>query len=75
MTNTSTAASTGTSAKNTHEMVTLTVNDMTSEKMSMNGQRIATRMSIIYAICTFITSVVWRVTNDDVEKRSIFANE
>ena len=75
MTNTSTAASTGTSARNTHEMVTLTVKDMTSEKMSMNGQRIATRMIIMYAICTLVTSVVWRVTRDEVEKRSIFANE
>ena len=75
MTNTNTAANTGTSAKKINEMVTFTVNDMTSEKMSMNGQRMATRMIIMYAICTFITSVVWRVTNDEVEKRSMFAKE
>ena len=58
MTNTSTAASRGTSAKKTKEMGTLTVKDMMSEKMSMNGQRIATRMIIMYAICTLVTSVV-----------------
>ena len=75
MISTSTAASTGTSARNTQEMVTLTVNDMTSEKMSMSGQRIATRMIIMYAICTLVTSVVWRVTSEDVEKRSMFAKE
>ena len=58
MTMTSTAPRTGTSARNTHEMVTLTVNAITREKMSMSGQRIATRMIIMYAICTFVTSVV-----------------
>ena len=50
MTTTSTAARTGTRARNTQEMVTLTENDIASEKMSMSGQRIATRMIIIYAI-------------------------
>ena len=75
MMTTSTVASTGTNARKIQEIVTFTVNDITSEKMSMSGQRIATRMIIMYAICTFVTSVVWRVTSDEVEKRSMFAKE
>ena len=42
---------------------------------SMKGERMAVRMSIMYAICTFMTSVVMRVTRDELEKRSITAKE
>ena len=48
---------------------------MTTAKMSISGLRIATRMSIINAFCTLLTSVVSRVTNEEEEKRSMFSNE
>lgn len=75
MMTTRTEASTGTSARNIHEIVTFTENDMAREKMSISGQRIATRMIIMNAICTLVTSVVWRVTRLDVENRSMLWNE
>lgn len=71
----STPARMGMSATNTHEMVTLTVNAIAREKASMSGQRMATRMIIIYAICTFVTSVVRRVTRLEVENLSILEKE
>ena len=45
------------------------------EKTNISGQRTAVRMSIIYAICTLLTSVVMRVTSDAEENLSIFSNE
>ena len=71
----STPARMGMSATKTHEMVTLTVNAIAREKASMSGQRMATRMIIIYAICTFVTSVVRRVTRLEVENLSILEKE
>ena len=41
---------------------------MTKANSSMSGQRIAVRMIIIYAFCTLVTSVVSRVTREEVEK-------
>ena len=51
------------------------MNDMTTAKMSIRGLRIATRMSIMYAFCTLLTSVVRRVTREEEEKWSMFSNE
>ena len=45
---------------------------ITTEKISISGQRIAVRISIIYAIWTLLTSVVSRVTSDEDEKWSMF---
>ena len=49
--------------------------DMMTEKISISGARTAVRMIIIKAICTFDTSVVRRVTSEDVENWSMLANE
>ena len=46
-----------------------------SAKTSMNGQRTAMRITIMKAFCTFVTSVVRRVTRLDVENLSILAKE
>lgn len=51
------------------------MNAMIIEKISISGARTAVRIVIIYASCAFDTSVVRRVTSDEDEKRSIFANE
>ena len=67
--------STGTSARKIHASVVLMVNAMTKENISMMGERTATRMIIINAICTLVTSVVIRVTRLDVENLSMFAKE
>ena len=45
---------------------------ITTEKISISGQRIAIRISIIYAIWTLEVSVVRRVTSDEDEKWSMF---
>ncbi len=50
-------------------------NAMTAEKISISGARMAMRIIIIYAICTFVTSVVRRVTSDEDENLSMFWNE
>jgi len=50
-------------------------NVMTIENTSINGQRTAMRIIIMYENCTFVTSVVMRVTSDGVENLSIFSNE
>lgn len=49
--------------------------DITVAKISIIGARTAIRIIIMNACCTFDTSVVKRVTRDDVEKRPIFENE
>ena len=49
--------------------------DITVAKISIISARTAIRIIIMNACCTFDTSVVRRVTRDDVEKRSIFENE
>ena len=51
------------------------MNPMAKEKTSIRGQRMATRIIIIYAICTFIISVVIRVTKLDTENLSMFSKE
>ena len=45
------------------------------QKMSIRGALIAVLIIIIKDICTFATSVVSRVTRDDVENLSIFSKE
>lgn len=49
--------------------------DMTEAKMNMTGARTSMRMLIWKDICTLVISVVRRVMSEDVEKRSILANE
>ena len=49
--------------------------DMMLAKISIIGARTAIRVSIINACWTFATSVVRRVTREDVENRSMFENE
>ena len=49
--------------------------DMMLAKISIIGARTAIRVSIMNACWTFATSVVRRVTREDVENRSIFENE
>ena len=48
---------------------------MTTEKMSISGERTAMRISIINDICTLLTSVVMRVTSEEEENLSIFSKE
>lgn len=50
-------------------------NVITSENISISGQRTAMRIIIIKENCTLFTSVVMRVTSDGVENLSIFSNE
>ena len=51
------------------------INAITTEKISIIGQRNAVRTSIIYENCTLFTSVVIRVTSEGVENLSMFSNE
>lgn len=48
---------------------------MTKAKTSMSGERIAVRMTIMYANWTLVTSVVMRVTSEEVRKWSMFSKE
>ena len=48
---------------------------MTQDKTTMIGALARRRILIMYAICTFVISVVIRVTRPDVEKWSMFLNE
>ncbi len=48
---------------------------MTMANTSIMGLLMATRMIIMYAICTLLVSVVRRVTSELVEKRSMLENE
>ena len=50
-------------------------NPIINEKISIRGQRIATRITIINAICTFMISVVIRVTRLETENLSMFSKE
>ncbi len=67
--------SSGMAAANTNASSLPTLMDMMTEKISISGARTAVRMIIIKAICTFDTSVVRRVTSEDVENWSMLANE
>ncbi len=49
--------------------------DIVMAKTSIRGERTAVRMIIIKAICTLVTSVVRRVTREEVENLSMFENE
>ena len=49
--------------------------DITTANTSIIGARTAMRMHIMNAFWMFVTSVVSRVTSDEVENRSIFAKE
>ena len=60
--------------RNVIEMSRLMRNDTIMEKISMTGARIAMRMSIWNAFCTFVVSVVRRVMMDAVENLSMFEN-
>ena len=48
---------------------------MMTAKTNISGARTAMRMAIMKAICTFVMSVVRRVTSEAVEKRSMFSKE
>ena len=45
------------------------------EKIIIIGERTTVRIIIIYAIWTFVTSVVSLVMSDEVENLSMFSNE
>lgn len=49
--------------------------DITTANTSIIGARTAMRMHIMNAFWMFVTSVVSRVTSDEVENRSMFAKE
>ena len=65
----------GIAPRNIHESVGLMPKAMISEKISISGQRTATLISIWYAFCRFVTSVVSLVTILDVENLSMLENE
>ena len=48
---------------------------MTVAAMSISGARTSVRMTIMKDCCTFVTSVVRRVTSEAVENLSTLANE
>ena len=68
-------ARTGTIPRKMRAIWTLMRNAMTMEKTIMRGTRTAMRIIMPKAFCTLVTSVVMRVTSEDVEKRSMSANE
>ena len=68
-------AKTGTIARKMSAIDTLMRHAMTMEKTIMSGTRTAMRMSIPKAFWTLVTSVVIRVTREEVENRSISAKE
>ena len=67
--------STGMTARKIHARFPPITNAMTAEKTIMTGHLTAIRTIIMYAICTFHTSVVIRVTSEGVEYLSIFSKE
>ena len=48
---------------------------MTKAKISTSGARTAMRMMSMNACCTLVTSVVRRVTSEELENASMLANE
>ena len=68
-------ARSGTIPRKMRAIWTLMRHAITMEKMIMRGTRTAIRMSMPKAFCTLVTSVVMRVTSEEVEKRSMSANE
>ena len=69
------AASTGSTKRKIQAIFPPIMKAMTKAKTSMSGERIARRIIIMKANCTFVTSVVILVTSDEVRKWSIFSNE
>ena len=53
--------------RNTSARNQFLVNASASAAMNMSGLRTAIRIIIMYEFCTFVTSVVRRVTRDGVE--------
>ena len=70
-----TIARTGTIPRKISAIEELIRHAMTTEKTIMSGTRTAMRISIPKAFWTLVTSVVMRVTREDVEKRSMSAKE
>ena len=68
-------ASSGTIPRKMRAIDELMRHAMTMEKMIMSGTRTAMRIIMPKAFWTFVTSVVMRVTSEDVEKRSMSAKE
>ena len=68
-------ARTTSAATNTSDSSTLIVKHIIILQMSMSGARTAIRMSIWYAFCTFVTSVVIRVIRLAVLNLSMLVNE
>ena len=67
--------STGTAQRNTVAIRAFILNDIIRENISISGLRIAIRMSIMYACCILVTSVVSLVIRLAVENLSILAKE
>ena len=74
MTANSPSPSTGTTNRKMNAILPPITNAITNANISISGQRMAMRMIIMYAFWTLVTSVVSRVTRDEVEKRSMFSN-
>ena len=60
--------STGRTKRNIQAMRPPMTKAMMKAKTSISGERIAVRMTIMKANCTFVTSVVIRVTREEVRK-------
>ena len=65
----------GITIKNNSAISTLIVSVIIHDRITIIGALAKRRILIIYAICTFVMSVVILVTKLGVEKRSIFLNE
>ena len=68
-------ARTGTIPRKIRAIWTLMRHAITMENTIMRGTRTAMRIIMPKAFCTLVTSVVMRVTREDVEKRSMSAKE
>ena len=65
----------GTTTRKSKATSLLMVSVMIHDRMIINGALARRRILIIYACCTFVISVVNRVTRPEVEKWSIFLKE
>ena len=66
---------TGSTARKTRESLALCRKAITRANTSVQGARNAMRVSIMKACCTFVTSVVMRVTRPAVLNLSILEKE
>ena len=73
--NTTTTASTGMAARKMRESFPLKLRAITSPPIQENGARMSPLRSIITIICTWLTSLVSRVTREEVFSRSISRKE